>query len=171
MTTQTYAVQLTANGIASDGTTQPAGTILNFVLWDGVTPYTPHDFAGNSSNCTLVTATGTMAVYQPPFTGTVQATLEQDATFTNGGTITLAAGVGFAQLSGSGTIAAAAIKLPPHPQAGPNSEVQLSSVGTFSITALSVYDGSGTFLETISINAPVVKRVVYTNTGWSLLPN
>lgn len=36
-----YVLIATVPWNASDGTTQPIGTVMNRILWDGVTPYTP----------------------------------------------------------------------------------------------------------------------------------
>lgn len=37
----TYALECTASCTAGDGTTQPAGTILGLVIWDGHSTWTP----------------------------------------------------------------------------------------------------------------------------------
>lgn len=57
---QVYALQCSAPCVASDGTTQPAGTILPGMLtrWDGVTPWTP------PPGFTAVVYTG-QGIYQP----------------------------------------------------------------------------------------------------------
>lgn len=36
-----YLIVCTSPYLASDGTTQPVGTAINRVMWDGVTPYSP----------------------------------------------------------------------------------------------------------------------------------
>lgn len=41
----TYVLQCTAPCVASDSTSQPAGTYLQKIEWDGVTPYNPPGFA------------------------------------------------------------------------------------------------------------------------------
>lgn len=57
-TPQTYALQCTASCVASDGTTQPAGTTLNLVQWDGVSAWSP------PAGMTAVLYAG-QAIYQP----------------------------------------------------------------------------------------------------------
>lgn len=166
-----YAIQLTAPGIASDGTTQQAGTNINCVLWDGVSLYTPHDFAGNTTNVEIIPATPGMVFYNPPPTGTILATLEDDWTASNGGTLILPAGCGFANITLGGTIAGCSIWLPPQPAVGPGSEIQIDVSGTGTITACALFDGSGTHLVTTAVVAPKVVRGMFTNNGWVTLPN
>ena len=48
-----YDVTCNAPCKAYDGTTQPAGTVLNIVQWDGATPFAPADSAGSTSVITL----------------------------------------------------------------------------------------------------------------------
>lgn len=60
---KSYLVVSTAQTVASDGTSQPAGTAFNRVMWDGVTPFDP------GRNMELIRDDG-RALYQPAFVGT-----------------------------------------------------------------------------------------------------
>jgi hypothetical protein len=61
----TYAVVCTAPCVAPDGTTQPAGTTLNFVRWDPAVPWLPADAAGNPALVHAVPFAG-QTIYAPP---------------------------------------------------------------------------------------------------------
>ncbi|WP_298281295.1 hypothetical protein [Acidocella sp.] len=59
-----YAIECTAPCVASDGTTQPAGTFLNTVVADPSNGWLPTDGAGNSQDVKLVPDTR-QPVYVP----------------------------------------------------------------------------------------------------------
>lgn len=167
-----YDIKCTSSCIASDGTTQPTNTILNLIQWNGTSPYTPTDGAGNTADVALVSDPGgTGIVYIPPNLATVPSQSETDCPVTNAGSCTLPAGTGLSQWTGSGTAASFTVSLPPRPIVGPQSFIQINALGTFTITSLTVKDGSGTTLATVTLTAPKVVRAIYTSTGWAVLPN
>ena len=170
---QAYAITLSAPGIACDGTTQPAGTIINFVLWDGVTPYTPQDYAGNTTNVSITLAQIGEQSYQLPAQASPSSKsniLEQDFTVTSGQVAKMAFGAGLVTFSASGTLATLGVWMPPVPSVG--DQVQVVMFGSFTVTALTVFDGVGNVLHVFNgVAAPKRVLLVFTSSGWQLVPN
>ena len=167
---QVYAVVCTAPWQPGDGTTQPVGTIQNFVLWDGVTPFQP------PSGTDLVLAQPGEVAYvlqQAQVAIGSQTVLETDVTPTSGQTIALPYAGGKDSLlvaTINGTLATLVVRAPPLPGLG--NLVQVVALGTGTITSLTLADGSGNVLKTVSnVVAPKRLLVGYTGSGWQIIPN
>jgi hypothetical protein len=170
---QAYAITLTAPGIACDGTTQPAGTIINFVRWDGVTPYTPQDYAGNTTNVSISLAQPGQQSYQPPLQASPSSKsniVQQEFTVATGQVAKFAFGVGSGIFTGSGTIAAYGVWMPPLPS--PGDQMEVCFLGTFTVTTLTVFDGAGNSLHAFAnFAAPKRALLAFTSLGWQIIPN
>ena len=83
-----YDAVCTGSCVASDGTTQPAGTALYRFLWDGQTAFVPQDSAGNALNA-VADPGQTTALYKPQVSASLTTALQDQLTTAANGDIVL----------------------------------------------------------------------------------